>query len=594
MRKRLLMLSCVAALLLICVMMTALPSAMAQDNPKAKPGWMEWGPKYSPVKPVRGGTYRIAYPVYIGLMNPHHFPVMDWGTMSYMYERLVHFDGHYRPTIPWLAESWKYIDDVTVVMKLRKGVRFHDGSPFNAASLKYQMEWIMDRDNMAWTRAWIEPLKSIDVVDEYTVKWHFKRPWGSFLGTMASVPGYAVSAKALGRDAAEVKMKKTQRELVTARRRAKNEKDPEKADKAKVLVTELEARLKKYTELAQGAKPLDTNPVGTGPYIFESASTDNYIQVKRNPDWWFGKSIGLPDMPYFDRIRVSVIPDASVRLANLKAGKLDNILLDAVQYRLVKNDSNFNSGAMPTNWLVFLLFNDAKGPCSDIRVRQAISHAIDRNALVMGTQFGLGRVSSCIYPDDHWAHNPNLKPVSYDPELSKRLLAQAGYAGGLTIKGFTLNTPEAQSFAKAVMAMLAKVGITWKPEFHGVTGMIEPFRKLDFDVLGMLYPWIQEPDHVATMLYDSSSFFNNGRSSNPKAVALINEGRATVDEAKRAKIYQKLEKVLYENYEDAWLWHLTAVLVSNKNVMGFNEEMYREYGEGYFFSHPRWFKNGHP
>jgi peptide/nickel transport system substrate-binding protein len=299
-------------------------------------------------------------------------------------------------------------------------------------------------------------------------------------------------------------------------------------------------------------------------------------------------------MPYFYGIRVSVIPDPSVRLANLKAGKLDFIVLDAVQYKLVKSDPNFNVSTMPLNWLVYLTFNHSKGPCADIRVRQAISHAIDRNALVKGTQFGLGRVASCMYPDDHWAHNSDLKPVSYDPELSRKLLAQAGYINGLTLRGFTLNIPEAQAFAKAVMAMLEKVGITWKPVFLSVTGMMEPFRKLDFDVVGNLYPWIQEPDHIATLLYDPQSPFNNGRSHNEKAITLIKAGRETVDETKRAKIYFELEKALYENYEDAWLWWPTAVLAGGKNVLGFNVDMARQYGEGYLFSHPQWFKDGRP
>jgi peptide/nickel transport system substrate-binding protein len=411
---------------------------------------------------------------------------------------------------------------------------------------------------------------------------------------MASVPGFAVSAKALEADSAAAKVRRIERELVSVRRKAKNEKDPDRAARAKGQLVELEEQLKRYAPLARSAKPLDTNPVGTGPFIFESASTDNYIQLKRNPNWWFGRSIGMPDMPYFDGIRVSVIPDPSVRLANLKAGKLDNILLDAIQYRLVKNDPRFSVATVPMNWLVFLTFNHAKGPCSDIRVRKAISHAIDRRALVMGTQFGLGRVASCMYPDDHWAHNPNLKPVSYDPELSKRLLKEAGYANGLTIRGFTLNTPEAQVFAKAVMAMLAKVGITWRPVFLGITGMIEPFRKLDFHIIGNLYPWIQEPDHMATLLYDPTSPLNNGRSRNDKAIALIRLGRETTDEAKRAKIYFELEKVLYDNYEDAWLWWPTAVLASSRNIQGVNRPMWQQYGEGYFFSHPMWFKDGHP
>ncbi|HVN71439.1 MAG TPA: ABC transporter substrate-binding protein, partial [Desulfomonilia bacterium] len=542
-------------IVLFCLMLLLCPPARAQDAAKAKPGWMDWGSKYYAVKPVRGGYMRAASPVYIGLMNPDHFPVMDWVTMSFMYEKLILLDASYRPSIPWLAESWEFLDDVTVIMKLRKGVMFHDGSAFNAQSFKYQMDWIMDRDNVAWTRAWIEPLKSVEVVDEYTLKWHFKRPWGAFLGTMASVPGYAVSGMALERDAALAKVKRIERELVSARRKAKEEKDPVKADKAKKTLADLEAQLKKYSALARDAKPLDTNPVGTGPYMLESASTDNYVQLKRNPNWWFGRSISLQDMPYFDGIKVSVIPDPSVRLANLKAGKLDFIVADAIQSRLVTNDQNLNVGNMPMNWLVYLTFNHAKGPCSDIRVRQAISHAIDRKALVMGTQFGLGRIASCLYPDDHWAHNPGLKPVSYDPELSRKLLAQAGYPNGLTLKGFTLNIPEAQAFAKAVMAMLEKVGITWKPVYLSVPGMMEPFRKLDFDVVGNLYPWIQEPDHIATLLYDPASPFNNGRSRNEKAIRLIKAGREEVNEAKRAKIYNELENVLYDNYEDAWLWY---------------------------------------
>jgi peptide/nickel transport system substrate-binding protein len=594
MKKRLLALSGIAIVMIILLALFHAAPGWAQENAKVKPGWMEWGAKYCPDKPVRGGYMRSASPVYIGLMNPNHFPVMDWVSMSYMYEKLINLDSSQKPTTPWLAESWEYLDDVTVIMKLKKGVLFHDGSPFNAQGLKYQMDWIMDKDNAAWTRVWIEPLKSVELVDEYTVKWHFKRPWGSFLGTLASVPGFVISARALEKDSAITKVKRIEREIVSAKRKAAMGKDAPKADKAKIILADLEAQLKHYSTIAKDAKPLDTNPVGTGPYMLEKASTDNYLQLKRNPAWWFGQSIGLPDMPYFDGMKISVIPDPSVRLANLKAGKLDFIVADAIQYKLVKNDPNFNVNTMPMNWLIYLMLNNAKGPCADIRVRQAISHAIDRKALVMGTQFGLGRVASCMYPDDHWAHNPDLSPVSYDPALSKKLLAQAGYPNGLTLKGFTLNLPEAQAFAKAVMAMLEKVGITWKPVYLSISGMIEPFKKRDFDIVGSLHPWIQEPDHIATLLYDPISPLNNGRSHNEKAISLIKAGRENVNEAKRTRIYFELEKALYENYEDAWLWWPTAVLASSKNVMGFNADMAKQFGEAYYFSHPQWFKDGHP
>ena len=561
------------------------------EQVQSRPGWMDWGPDYCPDKPVRGGVLRLAWPLYIGSMNPNHMPVLDWFTMAYMYERLILNDASHRPTIPWLAESWKYLDDTTVVMKLRQGVKFHDGAPFNAESIKVQMEYIMDKDNAAWTRSWIEPLESVEVVDEYTVKWHFKQPWAAFLGTLASVPGFMVSPKALEADEALSKVKRIEREIVSARRRA-NDEDPARAAEGKKWLAELEADLARYQPLAKDAHLLDNHPVGTGPYVLDAYSTDNYVALKRNPDWWFGKSIGKPEMPYFDGIKTSVIPDPSVRLANLKAGMLDYSVLDPVQYRVMKNNPDFKINTMPTNWLIYLTFNHARGPCRDIRVRKAISHAIDRKALVMGTQFGLGRIANCLFPDDHWAHDPDLEPVSYDPELSKKLLAEAGYPNGLTLTGFTLNIPEAEAFAKAVMAMLDKVGITWRPTFMSIAGMIEPFRKLDYDVIGALYPFIEDPDHMATLLYDPESPFNNGRSRNEKVIALIKKGRETIDETARVKIYREMQKVLYDNYEDAWLWYPTVAMAATPRLMGLNYEMFSKYGEGFHFSHPLWFKDG--
>ena len=552
-------------------------------------GWREWGEAYFPEKPVQGGDFRVAAPIYIGLMNPNHFPVMDWVNMAYIYEKLIYLDGQFRPTIPWLAESWEYEDDVTVVMTLKQNVRFHDGTLFNASSLKYQMEWILNKDNLAWTRTWIEPLQSVEIINEYTVRWHFKRPWGAFLGTMASVPGFMISEKALRADADRAELKELSGKIGSIRRKAASG-----DTSAKTMQKEMEERLAHLTEAVQGLPSLDSHPVGTGPYMFDKASPGNYLHLKRNPDWWFGRSIGLPEMPYFETRKVMVIPDPSVRLANFKAGKLDFLVLNPLQYRMVKNDARMQTFTMPINWLVYMLLNHAKGPCADLRVRKAISHAIDREALVQGSQFGLGRVASCIYPENHWAHNSKLKPVPYDPELSKALLKDAGFAGGLKIRGFVYNSPESQAFAKAIMGMLEKVGIEWKPKFLGIAAMMEPLQRLDYDMIGSVYMWIQEPDHIASILYHPDSPFNNGRSRNPEVIRLIEEGRCEIDEKKRTVIYNKLEQALYSNCEDVWLWWPVAVMTANQNIRGFNVDMSRKWGEGYMFSHPTWYKNGKP
>jgi peptide/nickel transport system substrate-binding protein len=563
-----------------------------------------WGPDYWPTKPVRGGVFQAANPQYIGLMNPNHWPVNDWTAIGYFYDKLIHTDGNYRPTVPWLAESWQIVDDLTVILKLRQGVQFHDGSPFNAECVKYQMEWIMDPQNGAWTRAWLAPLASVDVMDTYTLKFRFKEPWPAFIGIMANVPGYMISMKALKADAALRDSKKLARQVGREKKNVEQaEKDAaaatgEAADKAKVKLetarknlADIEEKYKTTAALAEGAKELDNNPVGTGPYILEEGNPGNYLKIKRNPNWWFAKFIGQ-DMPYVDGIKINIIPDPSVRLANLRAGKLDNMYVDASQYPMIKNDRSLQINLWPVNHWIGLRFNTQKGACKDIRVRKAISHALDRKALIAGVNFGLGRPASSMFPPDHWCHNPALKPVSYDPALSRKLLAEAGYKDGLTVKGYMLNTPESQTLTEAIKGMLAKVGIEWKVELLDQAAIGEKLRSADYEFAGGGWYWIFDPDLMATGLYHPDGGFNYGRSHNEKAIALVEAGRKEMNDAKRTKIYQELDKVIYDNYEECFLWYPTGVTIFNKKVQGWNNAMWLKFRDGYVYSHFLWFKDG--
>ena len=160
-----------------------------------------------------------------------------------------------------------------------------------------------------------------------------------------------------------------------------------------------------------------------------------------------------------------------MRLANLRAGKLDSMYVDASLYPMIKNDRNLQINLWPVNSWVGLRFNTQKGPCKDIRVRKAISIALDRKALIAGVNFGLGRPASGMFPPDHWCHNPALKPTGYDPALSRKLLAQAGYSGGLTVKGYMFNGAASQTLTEAIKGMLAKVGVDWKVELLDTAAM---------------------------------------------------------------------------------------------------------------------------
>jgi peptide/nickel transport system substrate-binding protein len=499
--------------------------------------WAVWA---KDAKPVRGGYVRIGVEQYIGKMNPHHWPVLDWVSMGYFHEKLMITDGSYNATAPWLAEQLTWEGPQQVLMRLRDGVIFHDGSPFDAENVKFQIDWIRDPASKAWDVSWLAPLESLEVVDNRTLRWKFKTPWASFNGVVANVPGYMMSAKALQSD------------------------------------------VEKY----------DNQPQGTGPYLLEEASPGNFLKLKRNPNWWFAKASNNPDMPYFDGILVTVIPDPAVRLANLRARQIDILTLEKSQYAAVKSDPELNVYRFPANHVNALHFNVTKSVFRDIRLRKAVSHAIDREALIAGTQFGLARLASCMYPDDHWCHNPKLKPVAYDPEMAKKLLAEAGHDGGLTVRGYYNNTSMGQTVAEAVKSMLAEVGIDWQVELLATAAWTARVKNLDYDLAQGGWLYIYDPDLIATGLYHPAGGFNFGRSRNEVAIALIEAGRREVDLEKRQSIYWQLEQVLYDSYEDAWLWWEETATAHRKTVQGWNQEGLLKYKEAWFRSHPLWFKDG--
>lgn len=228
----------------------------------------------------------------------------------------------------------------------------------------------------------------------------------------------------------------------------------------------------------------------------------------------------------------------------------------------------------------------------DIRVRKAISHAIDRKALVVGIAEGLAVEASCMYPKYHWCHNPNLEVVKYDPELSRKLLAEAGFSKGLTVKGYYGSTSGSVSMAEAIMAMLEKVGVKWEVEFLDSAAQSDKIKNREYDLGGGGWVSITDPDIMATGLFMPEGGFNYGRSNNKAAQELILAGRSEVDVEKRKQIYWKLEETLYNNYENVWLWWPKGISAYQKNVMGVNVDRIKLAGNSFYATHPFWFKDG--
>jgi len=217
--------------------------------------------------------------------------------------------------------------------------------------------------------------------------------------------------------------------------------------------------------------------------------------------------------------------------------------------------------------------------------------------MIRGALFGLARPASCIYPNDQWSHNPNLKPVAYDPEKSRGLLREGGYAKGLSMRGFSFKSPESVTIAEAIKSMLKEVGIDWKVDALDITAMDDRWKNLEYDMAFTRWSYIFDPDMPATGWYHPKGGFNFGRSKNEQAISLIEQGRGEIDTNKRQKIYWEIEKILYDNYEDAWLWYSRTSRAYRKNVMGFdakNQEKYQDLWKRAHYQVYWWFKDGKP
>ncbi len=498
---------------------TAAATAVSKPAEAAKPAAAATtAPATSTGTPVRGGTLKTTIGADPGTLDAHvTSTIFAYSVVDSISNTLVAEDDRTADIKPELAERWETPDDRTVVISLRKGVKFHDGSPLTAEDVKFTVERILDKEAKVGTVAAykqkVEPIDTVEVVNDGTVRIRLKAPLAPFVGGLADV-------------------------RITPRSY-----DP-------------------------------TKPVGAGPFAFVEWSKNQQVKLKRFDGYWD------PARPYLDELIYYPTPDEDSKITRLLAEQVnfsDTIPFPRIEeIKKLPNVQIFQKDPTLTPSHYPLIINNKRPPFDKVEVRQALSWAIDRQAIKDAT-FGYGEIISSAVPKGHWAFNPQAP--SYDKQdldQARSLLVKAGLPNGFKAQfKFITSRAEYTPIAQLLQDSWSKVGIQVELLPREINVFVEEVNtRADFDLgmTGYLPGW--DPHWLFTQTYVQNK--NQTGWSNEEFDRLAKEAGAITEQEKRKPIYQRMHEIVQIEQPVVTIGHRFIIMAALKEVQGF-EPNYRQF-----------------
>src|SRR5215471_3901429 len=430
--------------------------------------------------PKTGGTLRVAQETEINSLDPNTSGLLVEREIYYnMYDSLLGIDAKLN-FVPELATTWKFTDPQTLVLTLRKDVKFQDETPFNADAVKFNLDrYMTSTDPAAARKSDVGSVQSVEITDPCTVTLHLKRPDSTLLAAMVDRAGMMLSP----------------------------------------------------TAIKQLGPSLAQTPVnaGTGAFEFVEWKRDDHLTLKRNPNYWRKDSSGR-SLPYLDQITYRPMTDLNAILAALKTGDVDMARVVAGKdVAAVKSDSTLVYRDTPSLGYGGFLLNHSAPPFNDPAKAQAVALAVDRNQILQNVLFGVGVVSYGPITSASWAFDPSQK-IFDKADPAKAKATSTGFS--FTLK--TGNTQDAIQTGQLIQAQLAKAGITVNllPEDFGKL-TLETRVQHQFDAALSGWSGRIDPDGNLYAFFHTGGSFNDGLYSNPQVDQLLEQARATTDQAKR-------------------------------------------------------------
>ena len=463
-------------------------------------------------RPKAGGTLVYATGTDVQTLDPQFITdVPTSRIVMHMHETLVRLDATGN-ILPQLATSWTTSDDkLTWTFKLREGVRFHDGTAFDAAAVKSTFDRMRDPATASPRRSALAAVKEIKVVDDRTVAVVTQQPFAPLLAQLSSYNLAILS--------------------------------PAQTQKVGV----------RYRE----------QPSGTGPFKLKSWQPGERITLARNDDYWGEK-------PRLDGLEARVVPEDSARVLLLLGGEADVIAsVPTVMLKRLETSPAVKVLKKTGFRTIYLGLNNAIKPFDDRRVREAVAHAIDVKGLLRGVLSGIGSLGGGLESPVITGAHQSLAPYPYDPAKAKQLLAAAGHPNGFET---TFYVPTGRylmdrQLGEAIQAQLAEVGIKARiqsPEWGAFIAVTDK-KQAPMFILGKGSP-TGDLDFTLTLMAKSDGRMNAYALNNPEIDKLILEQRAAVDPGKRNDILKRIQELIYQDIPVVVLFYEEQLFATRASV----------------------------
>jgi peptide/nickel transport system substrate-binding protein len=443
-----------------------------------------------------------------------------------IYESLLEYKRDSTEVVPGLAERWETSPDgLTWKLALRRNVKFHDGTPFNAEAVVFNFErWMLESHpyHKGVFEYWKSMfggfpgfVKSVKASDDGTVEFVLEKPMAPFLANLA-MPMFGVASP---------------------------------------------TAVKKYGD------DHFKNPVGTGPFRFKEWRKDDRIVLERNPDYWGEKAL-------LDRVIFRSIIDNSARLLELQAGSIDLMeFLSPDDLPTVKNDANLQLVLRPSMNVGYLWWNVEKEPFGKLEVRRAIGHAINKRAIVDKLFGGIGIVAKNMLPPSLWGYNDAVVDYEYDAAKAREYLAKAALPNGFKTKLWAMPNPrpympQPTKIAEAIQADLKAVGI--EAEIVTMDWATYLAKTRDGEQEMYMLGWTGDngdPDNFLYWFFGQKE--TRSRYFNAKAAELTAKAQAIFNQEERARLYRETQMILKEDAANVPIAHTTPPLAAKKIVKGY-------------------------